>query len=123
MTVIATVLISLALPTLVYAVIAAPLSAVLARLCGDADGVRFWARFAALMLYLAPLFVALVFGLPESATAPPLVEVVPRALSSTLFGLVVALGGIGVRLSTLARTQPHSRPTEARRESWPEPRQ
>jgi hypothetical protein len=57
-------------------------------------------------------------------TAPVLSAVVPRAMSSTIFGLVIALGGVGLRLSTLIRALPPTttRPADSAAESWLERR-
>jgi hypothetical protein len=126
MTTLVTVLISVTLSTLVFGMLAAPLRAVLTRACLDPNGVRFWERFTALMLYLAPLFVALALSMPPGVegAAPVLSAVVPRAMSSTVFGLVIALGGVGLRLSTLIRALPPTtpRPADSATESWLERR-
>jgi hypothetical protein len=80
-----------------------PLRAVLRRVCPGPEGENFWARFTVLMLYLSPLLIALVFGVPFSRELAQLDagELAQRVLSSALFGAFAALGGIGLRMATL----------------------
>ncbi|NJO13698.1 MAG: hypothetical protein HC872_09800 [Gammaproteobacteria bacterium] len=80
-----------------------PLRAVLRRLCPGPEGENFWMRFTVLMLYLSPLLVALVFGVPYSTVLETLDagQLAQRVLSSTLFGAFAALAGIGMRMGTL----------------------
>jgi hypothetical protein len=116
MTLLVTFLISLALSGLTLAVLAAPLRALLARTCGDDAAVHFWLRFTALMLLLAPLLVALAFSMPSGngPAAPALGDIVLRACSAAIFGLLAALGAIGLRLSSLSRLPQPRTPTVPR---------
>ena len=60
-------------------------------------------------VYLSPLLIALVFGVPYSDALARLDtgELTQRVLSSALFGAFAALGGIGLRMATL-RTLPRA---------------
>jgi hypothetical protein len=95
--------VSVCVSTLLVAGLMPPLRAVLRRVCPGPEGENFWARFTVLMLYLSPLLIALVFGVPYSEVLQKLDagQLAQRVLSSTLFGAFAALGGIGLRMSTL----------------------
>jgi hypothetical protein len=86
-----------------------PLRAVLRRACPGPEGENFWARFTVLMLYLSPLLIPLVFGVPYAEALAQLDAgaLAQRVLSSALFGAFAALGGIGLRMATL-RTPPRA---------------
>jgi hypothetical protein len=101
--------ISACVSTLLVAGLMTPLRAVLRRVCPGQEGENFWTRFTVLMLYLSPLLIALVFGVPHAAELAQLDtgQVVQRVLSSTVFGAFAALGGIGLRMATL-RTSPRA---------------
>ena len=97
------VVISACVSTVLVAGLMPPLRAVLRRVCPGPEGENFWARFTVLMLYLSPLLIALVFGVPYSEALAQLDagQLAQRVLSSALFGAFAALGGIGLRMSTL----------------------
>lgn len=97
------VVISVCVSTVLVAGLMPPLRAVLRRVCPGPEGENFWARFTVLMLYLSPLLIALVFGVPYSEALAQLDagQLAQRVLSSALFGAFAALGGIGLRMSTL----------------------
>lgn len=101
--------ISACISTLIVAGLMKPLRAVLRRACPAPESENFWARFTVLMLYLSPLLIALVFGVPYANALAMLDagELAQRVLSAALFGAFAALGGIGLRLATL-RTPPHA---------------
>jgi hypothetical protein len=101
--------ISVLVSTILVAGLITPLRSVLRRVCPGPEGENFWARFTVLMLYLSPLLIALVFGVPYSTALAELDagELAQRVLSSALFGAVAALGGIGLRMGTL-RTPPRA---------------
>jgi hypothetical protein len=101
--------ISLGISTLVVAGLMAPLRAVLRRVCPGPEGENFWARFTVLMLYLSPLMIALVFGVPYAKVLEQLDagQLAQRVLSAALFGAFAALGGVGLRMATL-RTPPRA---------------
>ena len=101
--------ISACISTLIVAGLMTPLRAVLRRSCSGPEGENFWMRFTVLMLYLSPLLIALVFGVPYSNVLPQLDagQLAQRVLSAALFGAFAALGGIGLRMATL-RTPPHA---------------
>ena len=95
--------ISACVSTILVAGLITPLRAVLRRVCPGPEGENFWVRFTVLMLYLSPLLIALVFGVPYSRELVQLDagELAQRVLSSALFGAFAALGGIGLRMATL----------------------
>ena len=110
--------ISLALSTATCGILAAPLRALLTQACGDSAGVRFWVRFNVLTLYLCPLVVALLFGLPAqnpaSAANATMLDALPRMLSAATFGVAIALAAVGIRLSSLRPAAPPTGPSAAR---------
>jgi hypothetical protein len=75
----------------------------LRRACPGPEGETVWMRFTVLMLYLCPLLIALVFGLPytDALVKFDAGQIAQKVLSAALFGVVAALAGIGLRLSTL----------------------
>jgi hypothetical protein len=97
------VAISACVSTILVAGLITPLRAMLRRVCPGPEGENFWARFTVLMLYLSPLLIALVFGVPYSHQLAQLDVggLAQRVLSSALFGAFAALGGIGLRMATL----------------------
>jgi hypothetical protein len=100
-----TLLVSLALSAAVCLALAAPLRDVLERTCPGALGARFWERFTAVMLFLIPLLVAIAFGMPAPYAwlGTPLDVALPGIVSAVLWGLLIALAAVGLRLSTLIR--------------------
>jgi hypothetical protein len=101
--------ISACVSTILVTGLMTPLRGVLRRACPGPEGENFWARFTVLMLYLSPLLIALVFGVPYTTVLAQLDagELAQRVLSSALFGAFAALGGIGLRMATL-RTPPRA---------------
>ena len=97
------IVVSVCVSTVLVAGLMSPLRAVLRRVCPGPEGENFWARFTVLMLYLSPLLIALVFGVPYSQELVQLDagQLAQRVLSSALFGAFAALAGIGLRMSTL----------------------
>src|SRR5262245_41454890 len=95
--------ISLAISTVVLLALMQPLRMLLRRACPATEGENFWMRFTLLMLYLCPLLIALVFGLPmpDGLAQFDASQIAQKVLSPALFGVVAALGVIGLRLSTL----------------------
>jgi hypothetical protein len=101
--------VSVCVSTILVAGLMTPLRAVLRRACPGPEGENFWTRFTVLMLYLSPLLIALVFGVPYSSVLETLDagQLAQRVLSSALFGAFAALAGIGLRMGTL-RTPPRA---------------
>jgi len=97
------VLVSLVLSTILSVIILPPTRSVLRRLCPAEDAVAFWTRFTVLMLYLGPLIVTLIFGVPYSDFSSRLsaTDLVVRVISAALVGSFLTLGGIGLRVGTL----------------------
>jgi hypothetical protein len=101
--------VSVCVSTILVAGLMTPLRAILRRACPGPEGESFWTRFTVLMLYLSPLLIALVFGVPHGDSLVQLdaAQLTQRVLSSALFGGFAALGGIGLRMATL-RTLPRA---------------
>jgi hypothetical protein len=98
--------VSLVLSSILAVVILPPLRSVLQRLCPTRDAVSFWTRFTILMLFLGPLIVTSVFGVPYTEASLKLskTDLIIRVLTSTLVGSFLTLGGIGIRMGTLRPT-------------------
>ena len=97
----AIVLVSLIVSTVLVVTLSRPLRLVLGQLCPGSDAATFWVSFTATMLYLAPLLLAVLF--PTISAPPVLVEVVRSALAASLIGAVGALLVVGYQVS-------HARP-------------
>jgi hypothetical protein len=95
--------IALLLSTATVVAIYAPLRRLLEAVCPVGSTAEFWTRAAVTVLYLMPLWVVLVFGLPDLARVEFLSagEVMRRALAATSFALVAIVVATGLRLSSL----------------------
>ena len=98
--------ISLALSTATVVAVRQPLQTLLEAVCPLQITAAFWTRTAVTLLYLLPLWVVLVFGLPgvnqlEYASAS---EIARRSLAAGCFALVTILVVTGLRLSNLRPT-------------------
>ncbi len=100
--------ISIALSIVLLISISKPLRGFIERLCPGPEAVGFWSRFTLVMLFLSPLFVAVTFGLPPTRLLPEtdLGEMIQRAVTSSIIGAFLAMLGIGVWISSLARRAP-----------------
>jgi hypothetical protein len=109
--------ISLALSIILIFAIAAPLRAFIQRACPSPEAVNFWSRFTLVMLFLAPLFCCLVWGLPagELLKKVDLGLLIQRAVTSSLVGAFLVMLGIGIWVSAMGGRQPP--PPPARRRS------
>jgi len=98
-----TVTIALLLSTATVVAIYAPLRRLLEAICPLGSTAEFWTRAAVTVLYLMPLWVTLVFGLPDLARLEyvPAGEITRRALAASSFALVVIVVATGLRLSSL----------------------
>ena len=107
--------ISVGLSAILSWVILPPVRSVLRRSCPTDDGVSFWTRFTILMLFLGPLIVTLVFGVPTSRVAERLTldDQILRVATASLVGVFLALAAIGIRMGTLR--QPSAPPAPATR--------
>jgi hypothetical protein len=100
--------ISLVLSFILMFAIAAPLRAFIQRACPTAEAVNFWSRFTLVMLFLAPLFCCLVWGLPagELLKKVDLGLLIQRAVTSSLVGAFLVMLGIGIWVSAMGGRQP-----------------
>jgi hypothetical protein len=88
--------------TLTVAAIHGPLRRQLVAACPVDSTAAFWMRAAVAVLYLVPLFVVLVFGLPDfTLHAQAAAEVMRRTIAAAAFALAAIVIGIGLRLSSL----------------------
>lgn len=95
--------VSLVLSTILSVVILPPTRSLLRRLCPADDAVTFWTRFTVLMLFLGPLIVTLLFGVPYSEFSSKLndTDLVIRVVTAALVGSFLTLAGVGLRVGTL----------------------
>jgi hypothetical protein len=102
------VVVSLALSATLSLVILPPTRGVLQRVCPSPEVVTFWTRFSVLMLFLGPLLVVFIFGLPYSDVSAKLapIDLIVRVVSSALVGGFLTVGGIGLRMGTLRPDSP-----------------
>jgi hypothetical protein len=100
--------ISLTLSVILLVAITVPLRTFIQRLCPGPEAVSFWSRFTLVMLFLAPLFVSVAFGLPSTRVLPEtdLGEVIQRAVTTSVIGAFLAMLGIGLWISSLMRRAP-----------------
>jgi hypothetical protein len=89
--------VSVAISTVVFAVMRRPLQAILAQLCAGATGTQFWLAFTGVMLYIAPLLVTLL-GFDPGARYDAL-DVLRRAAIGSLTAAMIAMLVMGVRVS------------------------
>jgi hypothetical protein len=92
---VAAVVTSLFVSSVVLLVILKPLGRVVASLCRSAEATPFWTSFTVVMLYAVPLLFAL-WWTPLFADD---VSVVRGALSATLFGLIGGLAVVGLKIA------------------------
>lgn len=95
--------VSLVLSTVLSVVILPPTRSVLQSLCPTGEAVSFWTRFTVLMMFLGPLIVTLIFGVPYSDQTLKMssTDLVIRVITSALVGSFLTVSGIGVRMGTL----------------------
>jgi hypothetical protein len=95
--------ISLLLSTATVFAIQAPLRALLAAICPLGFTAEFWTRAAITLLYLMPLWVVLVFGMPnlDSDHWITASEIARRALASSSFALFAIVIATGLRLAAI----------------------
>ena len=89
--------VSLLVSTAILIAIVKPLRRVLAMICRSGESTPFWVAFTMVMLYVAPLFLA-VFWSPIFDTS--LVHVMRTALSAALFGSFVGMIVIGMKIAS-----------------------
>lgn len=102
--------VSVALSVALCVVIYRPLQALLDRVCPGAEAVRFWARFSLTMLFLAPLLVSTVFGLPpaELMQRQDPGSLLKGIIATGLFGSFLTMLGMGLWVSALIRRAPRA---------------
>lgn len=100
--------VSIALGFAVTAVLFKPLQALLARVCSGHEAVVFWERFTILMLFLSPVFVSVVWGVPprKLLESEDVGGVLQSIITSGLVGTFLAVLGMGIWVSALIRRAP-----------------
>ena len=94
--------IALTASTLTTIAIHAPLRRQLAAICPVDSTATYWLRSAVTLLYLLPIFVVLVFGLPDLRLNDlGLAEIARRTLASAAFALAMIVSIITLRLASL----------------------
>jgi len=97
------IVISLALSSGTVFAIYHPLHRLLEAVCPLGFTAEFWTRAAVMVIYLLPLWVVLVFGLPDFTrldyVSPG--EIARRALAAASFALVAIVVGTGLRLARI----------------------
>jgi hypothetical protein len=91
------VIVSLFLSTSISVVMMKPLRGVLSQLCPGAHATNFWMTFTAVMLYVTPLLVTLLFV--GTVMVADSVSIIRTALASSLFGAFAALLVVGYQIS------------------------
>jgi type VI protein secretion system component VasK len=97
------VTISVAMSTATVVTIHAPLRRLLEAICPLGFTAAFWTRAAITVLYLLPLWVVLVFGVPDFSRVDLISggDVARRALAAASFALVGIVIATGFRLANL----------------------
>jgi uncharacterized BrkB/YihY/UPF0761 family membrane protein len=94
---------SVGLSAVVSAVMLPSVRSMLRRIYAADDAEEFWTRYFALMFFLGPLVVTLVFGIPNSNSLANFssIDLVTRVATATLFGLLLTLLGTALRVGGL----------------------
>jgi hypothetical protein len=110
------VAISVALSSATVFAIQRPLQRLLEAVCPLQSTAEFWTRAAITVLYLLPLFVVLVFGMPdlEHLEYSSASELARRALAAGSFALVSIVIATGLRLSSLRPPSSYDYPPPVR---------
>ena len=108
--------ISLTLSSATVFAIHTPLRRLLEAVCPAGFTSVFWMRAAVIVIYLLPLFVVLVFGVPNLQRVEYVTpgEVTRRAFAATSFALVLIVVAIGLRLSSLRPPSTYDYPPPVR---------
>jgi hypothetical protein len=101
--VITVVVISLALSSITVFAIQSPLRRLLESICPLGSTAEFWTRAAIVVCYLFPLWVVLVFGVPNLnyVAAISAGEIARRGMASASFALVAIVIATGLRLNAV----------------------
>ncbi len=85
---------------LVVGFLTRPLRRLLLDACGTTERASFWVVYSDVMIFIAPLVTAVMFGKSSDVHAPTL-PFYKAALGSALFGTFVALAAIGLMVARL----------------------
>jgi len=108
--------ISLVLSSATVFAIYHPMRRLLEAVCPLGFTAEFWTRAAVTVIYLMPLWVVLVFGLPDLQRLDylPMGEIPRRALAAASFALVGIVVATGLRLSSLRAPAAYDYPPPVR---------
>lgn len=97
-----------------------PTLGVLSDICSNENGIRFWTRFAIIIIILGPLLVTLVFGLPSTETFSKmaLADAILRLLKTALIGGFLTISGIGLRIASLRPPLRTEETTSSKHLAW-----
>lgn len=97
-----------------------PTLGVLSDICSNENDIRFWTRFAIIMIILGPLLVTLVFGLPSTETFSKmaLADAILRLLKTALIGGFLTISGIGLRIASLRPPLRTEETTSSKHLAW-----
>jgi hypothetical protein len=103
-------IVSVGMSTVLSVVMYRPLRALLRLICPGEEAVHFWARFSVTMLFLSPLLVSIVFGLPGTmqVSGPNPGSLLQQIIATALFGSFLSMLGMGLWVSALIRRAPRS---------------
>ena len=108
-----TIPISFAVSTILAVITTLSLRTTLEENAVNNDSVAYWVPYSIAMLYIVPLFVALLFGVatvPKAGVDPAFG--MTRILASILGGCLLALIVIGIRLAGFAERSRHCKALE-----------
>jgi len=98
------VLISILIGFIAILVLLHPLKLFLDQQCGSNEGVRFWSRYVAVLLVLAPVISYIFFGPLDRLDYPDLnLQFARQTLATSFGGLFFALAFIGIFLSKASK--------------------
>jgi hypothetical protein len=95
---ISAIAVSLLVSTAILLTIVKPLRQILAQLCKSGEATPFWVSFTIVMLYVAPLFFAVMWAPIFNSTT---VHALRTALVASLFGAMVGLLIVGYKLANV----------------------
>jgi hypothetical protein len=98
MSLLVAVVLSLGLSAILVYVLSAPLRQVLNALCASGESSRFWVSFTSVMLFIAPLLLAVLAISPRADFA--VAQVLRTTLISTLLGSSLALTVVGLNIAS-----------------------
>jgi len=102
--------ISISVAAALAAAMLRPLNGLLRKYCPSDEAVHFWSRFTLVMMFLSPLFVSLVWGLPTPDVVAKTESgaLIQRLISTNLVGAFLAMLGMGIWVSSVLPRGPQT---------------